>query len=291
MTRTMKGKKYSHKVKAPGLQTTMAILMPKRTDNEVYLNEEIDVTDLLAYLEKKNEGRDKAHRIKLFHCVVMGVTKMVMERPQMNYYIKTCRVYEREEISMSFVVKREFKDGADEELMFYVPKPEQTIEDISRDIIGDVDRVRKAKHNSGGATSLLDGFAALPRPIQLIFGALIRFLDYWQISPRFLTDGDPNFSTCLMSNLGSIKCPAVYHHVNNYGTCSFLLTIGVIHKEKRLMEDGTEQIRDMINIGATLDERIADGFYFARSLKLVKYLFANPELLDKPLSEPSGMKY
>ena len=47
----------------------------------------------------------------------------------------------------------------------------------------------------------------------------------------------------------------------------------------------------MVDIGATLDERIADGFYFARSLKLVKHMFAHPELLDLPLSQPSGYEY
>ena len=48
---------------------------------------------------------------------------------------------------------------------------------------------------------------------------------------------------------------------------------------------------DVVDIGATLDERIGDGFYFARSLKLVKYIFEHPELLDQPLSEPSGFEY
>ena len=42
---------------------------------------------------------------------------------------------------------------------------------------------------------------------------------------------------------------------------------------------------DMVDIGITLDERVADGFYFGRSLKLVQYLLANPELLEKPLKE------
>ena len=46
-----------------------------------------------------------------------------------------------------------------------------------------------------------------------------------------------------------------------------------------------------MEIGATLDERIADGFYFARSLKLVKHMFAHPELLDLPLNQPSGYEY
>ena len=48
---------------------------------------------------------------------------------------------------------------------------------------------------------------------------------------------------------------------------------------------------DLVDIGATVDERIADGFYFARSLKLIKHIFAHPELLEKPLGENSGFMY
>ena len=109
--------------------------------------------------------------------------------------------------------------------------------------------------------------------------------------PKALTEGDTNYSTILVSNLGSIKCPAVYHHLNNYGTNSIMVTLGTLHKEEMLMPDGTRQVRDVVDIGATLDERIADGFYFARSLKLIKYVFEHPELLDRPLSEPSGFEY
>ena len=48
---------------------------------------------------------------------------------------------------------------------------------------------------------------------------------------------------------------------------------------------------DSIDLGLTVDERIADGFYFARSLRLVKHIFANPEMLDKPIGEESGFTY
>ena len=57
------------------------------------------------------------------------------------------------------------------------------------------------------------------------------------------------------------------------------------------MEDGHREIREVIDLGATLDERIADGFYFARSLKLITYIFEHPEILEKPLNEPSGYDY
>ena len=135
------------------------------------------------------------------------------------------------------------------------------------------------------------GFAKLPRLLLIIVFRIIRWLDFWGLMPKALTEGDTNYSTVLVSNLGSIKCPAVYHHLNNYGTNSIMVTLGTLHKEEMLMPDGTRQVRDVVDIGATLDERIADGFYFARSLKLIKYVFGHPELLDRPLSEPSGFEY
>ena len=132
---------------------------------------------------------------------------------------------------------------------------------------------------------------ALPRPLLAASIRVIRYLDFWGLNPSFLTDGDPNYSSILVSNLGSIRCPSVYHHLNNYGTNSVMVTIGTLHKEEVLMEDGHREVRDVIDIGATLDERIGDGFYFARSLKLVHYIFSHPELLERPLNEPSGFDY
>ena len=70
-----------------------------------------------------------------------------------------------------------------------------------------------------------------------------------------------------------------------------MITIGTLHKESMLMPDGSTQMRDVIDIGATLDERIADGFYFAKSLRLMKHIFSHPELLEQPIGQPSGFDY
>lgn len=274
----------------PGLQTVMGHLMPNRTDCEVYLNDTIDATELVKYLEKKNASHPD-YKTTLFHCAITGLARMVRERPLMNRFLQGHRIYERDEISLSFVCKRRFTDHADEALMFLVPTDEDTLDTISKKIVGDVRETRKSEHSTGGVDSLLDAFAKIPRPILMLLIRIIRYLDFWGINPKFLTDGDPNYSTILCSNLGSIKCPAVYHHLSNYGTNSIMITIGTLHKEELLMPDGHKEIRDVVDIGATLDERIADGFYFARSLKLIKHIFANPELLDKPLGEPSGFEY
>ncbi len=274
----------------PGLQAVMAHLMPNRTDAEVYLHDIIDATELLKYLEKKN-AQHPEYKTTLFHCAVTALTRMVMERPKMNRFIQGRRTYERYDVSLSFVCKRRFTDHAEEALMFLVPNTDDTLDDISKRIVGDVHETRKSEHATGGVDELLDQFNKLPRPLFMLAVRIIRYLDFWGINPDFITDGDPNYSTILLSNLGSIKCPSVYHHLNNYGTNSIMITIGTLHKEEILMEDGTKEIRDVVDIGATLDERIADGFYFARSLKLVKHIFAHPEMLDQPLNVPSGFEY
>ncbi len=272
-----------------GLQAVMANLMPNRVDNEVYLHESIDATELLKYIEKKNEGRTEG-KLTLFHCFVTGLDRMYRERPLMNRFIQGRRTYERYEVSIAFVAKKRFTDHSEETLMFLTPKDTDTVDDISKKIIGDVHEARERKE-SGGVDALLDDFKKLPRPVLMLAIKIIRIMDFWGVNPKALTDGDPNYASIFVSNLGSIKCPSVYHHLNNYGTNSVMITIGTLHKEERIMEDGHKEIRDMVDIGATLDERIADGFYFARSLKLVKHIFLHPELLDKPLCEPSGFDY
>ena len=273
---------------APGLQSIMAHLMPNRTDCEVYLNETLDATELVKYLEKKNEGLD--YKITLFHCTITALARMIRERPLMNRFIQGRRMYERYDISLSFVCKRRFADHAEESLMVLVPKDTDTINEISRKIVGDVIETRKSEHSTGGVDAL-DSFAKIPRPLLMLVVRIVRWLDFWGINPDFLTEGDPNYTTVLCSNLGSIKCPSVYHHLNNYGTNSIMVTIGTLHKEEIVMPDGHKEIRDVVDIGATLDERIADGFYFARSLKLIKHICEKPELLERPLSENSGFQY
>ena len=280
-----------YKVEVPSLQKIMGYILPKRTDCEVFMMDSFDCTEVLRFIEKKNAEHPE-YKTTLFHCILAAVARMIRERHKMNRFIQGWQMYERYDISLSFVVKRHFADDAGESLYFLTPTDEDTVDTISRKILGDVSEIRKKDEaDTEGIDKMLDNFAALPRPLLALALRIVRYLDFWGVNLKAFTDGDPNYSTVLLSNLGSIKCPAVYHHLNNYGTNSVMITIGTIHDELRLMPDGTQQIRQMVDIGATLDERIADGFYFARSLKLIKHILANPELLDVPMGVPSGFDY
>ncbi len=273
-----------------GLTTIIFHLMPRRTESEVYLADRIDATELMKFIEKKNAEHEN-YKTTVFHCFVLAVARMLRERPNMNRYVQGRRMYERDSISLSFMAKRRFADDAEESFMQVVPKDTDTIDEISHQIYGDVREVRKHEHSTGGMDATVDKFAKIPRFLLMLVFRFVRTLDFFGKVPQSLREGDSNFSSVLLSNLGSIKGPAVYHHLNNYGTNSIMITVGTLHKEEIVMPDGTKQIRDVLDFGATLDERIADGFYFVRSLKLVKYIFAHPELLDRPFGEPSGFDF
>ena len=44
-------------------------------------------------------------------------------------------------------------------------------------------------------------------------------------------------------------------------------------------------MKDSVDIGLTVDERIADGYYFSKTVKLLKKILENPELLELPFGE------
>lgn len=277
-------------VKVPAMQAMMGYLYPHRADCEVYMNDDLDVTNLMSFLEKKNAEHPE-YRTTLFHCLVVAIARILRERPKLNRFVAGWRMYERNEISISFVVKRRFRDDAEESLMVLVPTDEDTLDSVSRKIVGDVKETRKSETATGGIDEMLERFMKLPHPVFALAIRIIRWLDFWGINPRFLTDGDPNYTSVLLSNLGSIRAGSVYHHLNNYGTNSLLITIGTIRDEERLMKDGTKQVRKMLDVGITLDERIGDGFYFAKSLRLLHHVFEEPELLEQPIGVPSGFDY
>ena len=49
--------------------------------------------------------------------------------------------------------------------------------------------------------------------------------------------------------------------------------------------DGNVTMKETLDLGLTIDERLADGYYYSKSVRLLKYLLEHPEELEKPLKE------
>ena len=61
--------------------------------------------------------------------------------------------------------------------------------------------------------------------------------------------------------------------------------IGEIKKRPFYDDDGHMEMRESVDLGLTIDERLADGYYYSKTVRLLKHLLENPELLEQPLNE------
>lgn len=258
-------------------------LYPNRADNEAFIAETLDLTALDSYLAKKNEGLENDH-YTLFQALIAAIVKVVVLRPKMNRFIQGRRMYERRDVSVSFVVKKQFSDEAHEGLALLHFDGDSTIESVHAALLKEIHTRRGAGEDP--STGFMGILAKLPRPIMRFLMWILNRLDFYGRVPAFLLESDPNQATVFLTNLGSIHLKAGYHHLTNWGTNSLFITVGEKYKAPFYREDGTYEMKTALDIGLTLDERIADGYYYSGTVRLLKDLLANPELLEKPAKEP-----
>ena len=275
--------KNAHRVKIDSLKQCMIDLKPTRKENEVYIDRNLDVTELVNYMD---ECRKNEIHYTYFHAFLTAIGKVMYNRPFLNRFIVNRHMYEHNKVLLSFAAKVSFEDSA-EEMMLVVPIEENdNIESISRKTAEMVDKIRNAKEEKAGANGVADILGKLPNLFRVPIMALVSFFGKHGMLPKSMTDNNIYFSSMIISNLGSIKCGAIYHNLADFGTCSSLTTIGEIVNQKRIDDDGTEELRKVCSFGVTIDERIADGFYFARSVQMIEYILQHPEMLE----EPAGKK-
>ena len=127
--------------------------------------------------------------------------------------------------------------------------------------------------------------AVMPRWLGKFLVWILTRLDIHGWIPASIIETDPYYTTCVISNLGSIKLNCGYHHLTNWGTCSVFCIIGEKSKRPVYHEDGTIEMREMLDLGLTIDERLADGYYYSKTIRLLKTLLENPELLETPANQ------
>ncbi len=272
--------------KIHSMHYVMPIMYPNRCDNEAFITERIDLTNLNRYLENKN-STDTQQSCNLFHAVVTAVLKTITLRPKMNRFIANQTMYQRNEVSAAFTVKKDFSDNGGEALSFIHSKGTDNINSVCEEIRHQISFCRSDKKDS--ATASMDVVQKIPRILIKAVGICARFLDRHGLMPASIADSDPFYASAVIANLGSIDLHAVYHHLTNWGTCSVFCVIGKQKKRPFFSEDGSIEMRDSVDLGLTIDERIADGYYYSRSIKLRRHLLENPELLELPLEETSGI--
>ncbi len=258
------------------------ILYPNRCDNEAYFLEKFDMAPMRAYLAKLNEN-ETDFPFTTFHIIVTAAIKTLTLRPRLNRFVANKLMYQRNEVSVSFVVKKLFSDNGSEALAIIHAEDKDDIHTIHEKLYKQISSGRSDKIDKSSES--MDIVSRMPRRLTRLFCEIICFLDKIGKCPRGLIETDPYYTSMLLSNLGSLKLNVGYHHLTNWGTCSLFCIMGEIKKVMEPDENGNEVEKEIVSLGLTLDERLADGYYYAKSLRLLKTLIENPELLELPMDQ------
>ena len=143
----------------------------------------------------------------------------------------------------------------------------------------------KDENKVDSSTDSMDFFNRMPRWLGKFIVWILTRLDIHGWIPASIIETDPYYCSVVISNLGSIKLKSGYHHLTNWGTCSIFCIIGEKSLRPVFREDGTVEMREMLDLGLTIDERLADGYYYSKTIRLLKTLLENPELLETPAAQ------
>ena len=257
----------------------MPLMYPNRCDNEAFMTLHINLEKTEEYIKQKNK-ENPDNKIAIFEIIIAATLKAIRLRPHMNRFIANKTMYQRNELTAAFTVKKNFRDDGEETLARVVAEDGDTLETINKKV---VDQINFCKTSTDESTEAMNFIQKLPG--KKFIGAMARMLDRHGLMSKSVIATDPYQCTVVLTNLGSIGMNIGYHHLMNWGTTSIFIVIGKKHNRPHYDKDGNITMRREMSLSITIDERISDGFYYARSLRLLKKLIENPELLELPIEE------
>ena len=117
--------------KADPTNIIMPFIMKERSDAQVFFDTEIDISKIDELVKEK---RKNGMSIRTMDYVIAVIVRAITQYPRMNRFIAGRRCYARDDISISFVVKREINSDSQETTLKLKFDKTSTVNDIAEKI-------------------------------------------------------------------------------------------------------------------------------------------------------------
>lgn len=268
----------------PTYKQIFPYIMPKRCDSLVFQNMVLDLTNAVAFIKKNKRADGSNYRI--FELFIAALMRTITLRPELNRFVANYQYWQRNELSVNFIVKEDYTDDAPEHSMPLYFSEDMTLEEMSK-IIDDAIIAQREPANETFTDKAILFFMKFPKTFIKMIVGFAGFLDRHGKAPKALRDADGLHTTIFISNMGSIGLGggSPHHHIYEWGTTSLFATMGILRRVHKVV-DGVKTHTDTMEVGFTVDERITDGFYFTKSIKLLQDLLNDPHLLTLKVTPP-----
>lgn len=266
------------------IEKAIPYFMPIRIDGVNLYDQKVKCKPLDDFILK--ERQESGVHFNYTELLIAACVRMIYERPKINRFVVNCQIFQRNEITVSMSVKPKLTDDADEITLKFHFTGRENLYEVKKIVD---DEIKKNIGNESAETHKTTKAAgALGKMPYWMFKAamkFIRFLDRYGLLPKSLIDASPFHTSIFVADLKSIKLNRVYHHLYNFGTTTIFGTLGKVEYLPQSDRDGNIHTEKIMQLGLTLDERVADGLYYSNSVRLLQKYLENPELLKVSIME------
>ncbi len=255
--------------------------MPQRIDAVNYTTIKIPCDKMDEFIQRE---RRNGNSYSYMHLAIATIVRILYIRKKLNRFIMRGTIYQRNYISVSMDIKKKLEDDGEQVTLKFYFTGRESLDEIKNIVDTEISENLK-EESMHRTTKAIKGYTKLPDFMFRWAMAFIRWMDRHGILPKSLIKASPFHTSCFLTNLKSIKLGHIYHHLYNFGTTTIFVSMGKEKMEPYVENNKELKIGKFLNLGITLDERVADGLYMGKSLKLMKDLLANPDTLLEKLPE------
>ena len=262
------------------IQRLMPHIMPTRADAQNYTSYDVPCEPIDEFIKREYE---KGEKYNYMHILIASIVRGSALYPRINRFISHGRIYARNCIQISFLVKKVLSPDAADATIKIDFTGHESLPQI-RDMVNAEIQKNVTLDTTNNTDKMARLFSIVPNfLISFLVGGL-KFLDWLGLLPKAVLDLLPFHCTAFVTNLKSIKGPSIFHHIYNFGNTGMFFSMG---KEslQPVVQKGEIVIGKRMPLWIVTDERFCDGFYFVNALKQLRALLENPGSMMEPLEE------
>lgn len=249
-----------------------------RMDAQNYFEERVAIDHIEAFIR---DHKEDIPGLSIMHVVIAAMVRLVSQRPNLNRFVMWNKIFARNYLNFSIVVKRSISDNGEETLIKPYFQPTDTIQDVARKITEQQEKNQKVgQQNNSDKLSKMFGY--VPDFLMRFIVFTLLWLDKVGLLPRVIEQASPWHCSIFLTNIGSIGVESIYHHLYEFGNCSIFLAMGKKSQRPIIKKSGEVSTYKSILLKFVLDERICDGYYYASSMRMLNKILKEPEQLLTP---------
>lgn len=260
------------------IQRIIPHIMPTRNDAQNMTEYDCPCEPLDAFIIEQS---DKGVEYTYMHLIIAAMVRVYARFPRLNRFVINGRIFQHNEIQVSFVVKKDLSPDAPDALVKLNFTGMETLQEVQQKI----DEAIEANNNieaNNGTDKLARLITMTPNFLIKLTVGLIKLLDKHGLLPKAILNLSPFHTSLFITNLKSIKGPSIFHHLYNFGTTGIFMAMGKESEVPVVNADGKIVVGKRMPVQIVTDERFCDGFYFVSAMKFWERLLKHPAQMMMP---------